>query len=95
MSDTLDVKVGGPVDATEQVYVVRASDREFIEQLRAGEYVNVVTSRQMGKTSLVYRAMALMEGEGYRFAYFDLSPLKNEDSPSFTSRVSSRPWRAS
>lgn len=81
MSDTLDVKVGGPVDATEQVYVVRASDREFIEQLRAGEYVNVVTSRQMGKTSLVYRAMALMEGEGYRFAYFDLSPLKNEDSP--------------
>lgn len=85
MSDTLDVKVGGPVDATEQVYVVRASDREFIEQLRAGEYINVVTSRQMGKTSLVYRAMALMEGEGegegYRFAYFDLSPLKNEDSP--------------
>jgi formylglycine-generating enzyme required for sulfatase activity len=81
MSDTLDVKVGGPVDATEQVYVVRASDREFIKQLRAGEYVNVVTSRQMGKTSLVYRTMALMEGEGYRFAYFDLSPLKNEDSP--------------
>lgn len=81
MSDTLDVKVGGPVDATEQVYVVRASDQEFIEQLRAGEYVNVVTSRQMGKTSLVYRAMALMEGKGYRFAYFDLSPLKNEDSP--------------
>jgi formylglycine-generating enzyme required for sulfatase activity len=81
MTDAIELKVGGPVDSTEQVYISRTSDSEFIELLRAGEYVNVVTSRQMGKTSMVYRAMTQLAGEGFRFAYFDLSPLRTEPSP--------------
>jgi len=76
-----ELKLGGPVNSTEQVYITRAVDQEFLDLIRAGEYVNVVTSRQMGKTSLVYRAMAQLTPAGYRFAYFDLSPLRTEPSP--------------
>ena len=45
---------------------------------KAGEFVNVVTSRQMGKTSLVYRAMAQLAPQRYQFAYYDLSKLRSE-----------------
>jgi formylglycine-generating enzyme required for sulfatase activity len=71
-------KVGGPIDPAEDLYIRRGADAEFIELLKAGEFVNLITSRQMGKTSLVYRAMAELGRQGYRFAYFDLSPLKHE-----------------
>jgi formylglycine-generating enzyme required for sulfatase activity len=71
-------KVGGPVDPQENLYISRSADQEFLELLRAGEYVNIITSRQMGKTSLVYRAIADLTPQGVKFAYFDLSRLRNE-----------------
>ena len=73
-----ELKIGGPVDQEENLYISRRVDDEFFGLLRAGEYVNIVTSRQMGKTSLVYRAIARLAPEGMRFAYFDLSRLRNE-----------------
>jgi formylglycine-generating enzyme required for sulfatase activity len=77
-------KVGGPVDPAGNLYIVRKADDEFVGLLRAGEFVNLITSRQMGKTSLVYRAMAELGEEGYLFAYVDLAPLKNErDGPTY------------
>jgi formylglycine-generating enzyme required for sulfatase activity len=77
-SQPRELKVGGPVDSAEQLYVSRDADQEFLDLLKAGEFVNVVTSRQMGKTSLVYHAMALLAPQGYRFAYYDLSNLRSE-----------------
>ena len=73
-----ELKVGGPVDSTEQLYISREADQELLDLLKAGEFVNVVTSRQMGKTSLVYRAMAQLAPQGYQFAYYDLSKLRSE-----------------
>ena len=83
MSDTelplsRELKVGGPVDSSEQPYVSREADQELQSLLKAGEFVNVVTSRQMGKTSLVYRAIAELTPQGYQFAYYDLSALRSE-----------------
>lgn len=76
-----ELKVGGPVDPTEHLYVTRDADREFVDLLNRGEFVNIVTSRQMGKTSLVYHAMAQLTPQGYRFAYCDLATLRSESDP--------------
>lgn len=76
-----ELQVGGPVDSTECIYITRDADREFLALLADGEFVNVVTSRQMGKTSLVYSAMTRLADQGYRFAYLDLSPLRTETDP--------------
>lgn len=73
-----NLKVGGPVDPEENLYIERSTDAEFVELLRAREFVTILTSRQMGKTSLVYRAMSQLIPEGVRFAYMDLSPMRNE-----------------
>ena len=77
-SQPRELKVGGPVDSTEQLYISRDADQELLDLLKAGEFVNVVTSRQMGKTSLVYRAMVQLAPQGYQFAYYDLSKLRSE-----------------
>jgi hypothetical protein len=71
-------KVGGPLDSTRHIYIARHADDEFIGYIRAGEFVNLITSRQMGKTSLVYRAIEELTPAGYHFAYCDLSRLRNE-----------------
>ena len=51
----LGLRVKGPVNLRKDVYVPRPSDDEVFELLKAGEYCNVVSSRQMGKTSLLFR----------------------------------------
>ena len=73
-----ELKAGGPLDAEDHLYVARDADQEFLDLLKANEFVNVVTSRQMGKTSLVYHAMAELLPQGYHFAYFDLAKLRSE-----------------
>jgi len=74
-ADALELKVGGPVDPEDNLYVRRDADDELLGLLRKGEFVNIVTSRQMGKTSLVYKARSVLEKEGLRFAIVDLSGL--------------------
>ena len=73
-----ELKAGGPLDAEDHLYVARDADQEFLDLLKANEFVNVVTSRQMGKTSLVYHAMAELLPQGYHFAYYDLAKLRSE-----------------
>jgi hypothetical protein len=84
---TVDFAVGGPVNSLEQVYISRDADAEFIALLGKGEFVNIVTSRQMGKTSLVYHAMAQLSRESYCFAYYDLSKLRFEKDRSIYFRT--------
>ena len=81
------LKIGGPVDATKQLYIVRRTDDRFIELLREGEFINVVTSRQMGKTSLVYHSMREL-AEEFDFVYMDLSILrKSLDSKTYFQNI--------
>lgn len=73
-----ELKIGGPVDTFNHLYIERNVDQELLENLRKSEYVNIVTSRQMGKTSLVFKAMDILQEEGVLCAYFDLSAIRGE-----------------
>ncbi len=66
------LKVGGPVDAQQYVYIER-EDSRLLQLLLEGEYANVLTSRQMGKTSLTFRTMTALGEHGVRTVYMDLA----------------------
>lgn len=72
MSDRT-LKVGGPLNASRHVYIERPVDREFFALLKAGEYVNLLAPRQMGKTSLMLRALNELRDCGARTASIDLA----------------------
>lgn len=54
-------------------YIERPADREFLECLSAGEFCFVLTSRQMGKSSLMARTAARLRDGGALAAIVDLS----------------------
>src|SRR5437763_1148804 len=62
-----------PVDAPS--YVTRRADRDLLETLRRGEFCYVLTSRQMGKSSLMVRAAVRLQAEGVAVAVLDLTSL--------------------
>ncbi|ESX20355.1 hypothetical protein X766_09055 [Mesorhizobium sp. LSJC255A00] len=54
----------------------------MLRLLRAGEYVNVLTSRQMGKSSLMVRTLYALREEGTRTASIDLAAELGGESDS-------------
>jgi WD40 repeat protein len=64
--------IGGPVKSG-ACYVERESDHELLESLRRGLFCYVLTSRQMGKTSLLNRVRKRLEEERYICIELDLS----------------------
>jgi AAA-like domain len=75
MSTAYQYRVGGhlPIDAPS--YVVRAADRQFYAGLKAGELCYVLNSRQMGKTSLRFRTMHLLQQAGVACVAIDLQGI--------------------
>jgi tetratricopeptide (TPR) repeat protein len=69
--------VGGtlPLDA---VYVVRPVDEQLYRVTLAGEYCNVLTPRQMGKSSLMVRTARRLQREGVCTATIDLTDIGTE-----------------
>jgi len=63
---------GGPVQVGGGLYIERRSDIEILDHCRAGEYVNVLSTRQVGKSSLMYRASRELKSEGILSAIIDL-----------------------
>lgn len=68
-------KAGGTLHLNAPSYVPRAADEELFKRLLASHFCYVLTSRQMGKSSLMIRTAARLRREGIRTAIVDLSGL--------------------
>src|SRR5439155_18296816 len=64
---------GGTLRPGAPCYVERAADRQHDAALERGEFCYVLTSRQMGKSSLMVRAAERLRGRGVAVAALDLT----------------------
>jgi len=75
----LRLQVGGTLVPGRDLYIARPEDQLLFELLSAGEYVNVLASRQVGKSSLMLRTAYRLREQGGRFAVVDLTVLGTPD----------------
>lgn len=73
MSEPAFFVTGGTLRQDAQSYVARKADAELLDLLRAGEFCYVLTSRQMGKSSLMVRAAMQLREEGVSIVVLDLT----------------------
>lgn len=72
---SLRLQVGGTLIPGRHIYIARPEDRLLLELLSAGEYVNILSSRQVGKSSLMLSTAFRLREQGYLFAVVDLTVL--------------------
>src|ERR1043165_8810828 len=66
---------GGTLRRDAPSYVPRQADQDLYEGLRQGKFCYVLTSRQMGKSSLMVRTAARLREEGATVAILDLTRI--------------------
>ncbi len=66
---------GGTLRREAACYVTRRADDDLLAGLRQGKFCYALTSRQMGKSSLVVRAAARLREEGCGVAILDLTAV--------------------
>ncbi|MBE9160590.1 AAA-like domain-containing protein [Nodosilinea sp. LEGE 06152] len=75
----VEYRVGGSLAADDPTYIEREADRTLYEALINGELCYVLTSRQMGKSSLRVRTSQRLEAEGMgRCAAIDLTRIGSQ-----------------
>ena len=78
MSDISLYTVGGTIPTEGRIYIQRQADDELVALCRAGTLAYVLSTRQVGKSSLMVRTAQKLEAEGTRCALVDLSLLGTE-----------------
>ena len=68
-------KAGGTLSATAPSYIRRQADDELYRALLDGEFCYVLSSRQVGKSSLVYQTIARLKQEGVATVNIDLTAI--------------------
>lgn len=66
---------GGTLHRDAQCYVERRADRELYDGLRQGQFCYVLTSRQMGKSSLMVRTALSLRESGVGVVVLDLTAI--------------------
>jgi formylglycine-generating enzyme required for sulfatase activity/S1-C subfamily serine protease len=67
------LQAGGTLNPRRHLYIERPDDQTLLKLLSEGQYVNVLTSRQMGKSSLMVRTAQALTDQGVRCAIVDLA----------------------
>ncbi len=67
--------VGGTVPPDSKLYISRQADEDLLALCRDGEFAYVLTSRQMGKSSLMVRTAKTLAGEAIRSVISDLNAI--------------------
>src|SRR6187431_2356599 len=75
MVDPFQFVAGGAVQAGGGIYLERAADRDLLRHCLDGDFTYILTSRQMGKSSLMYRAAEQLTKAGARPVIIDLTEL--------------------
>lgn len=78
------LQIGGTVDPSQHIYIQRAQDVEVLNALLEREFCNILSPRQMGKSSLMAWASLELSRRGVRSASVDIagelgSPRAAED----------------
>ncbi len=71
-------KVGGALRYNHPSYVIRQADRQLLQYLKAGEYCFVLSSRQMGKSSLRVRISRQLRDAEMQYAAVDLTLMGSD-----------------
>src|SRR5215204_5075847 len=72
---------GGTLSQDAPSYVERQADHDLFDGLRAGEFCYVLTSRQMGKSSLMVRTATRLAESGARVIALDLTAVGQNLTP--------------